>query len=177
MVAMDDEGASRDEQLRSACMSDQPVMVKQLLEGPQPANVNCTNALGFTPLHYAAQTGAVECVKLLVKVPGINLNIQDRMSRNTPLHMALIHRNKPKITLETVTLLTRAGADPRIVNKIGQRPRDLTDEYDTNDQEIRRLLLQAALTIAVLENKAGYGGLETSGNGDKSDGDASDSSG
>ncbi|KAJ2808040.1 hypothetical protein H4R20_001030 [Coemansia guatemalensis] len=177
MVAFDDEGATRDEQLRSACMSDQPTMVKQLLEGQQPANVNCTNALGFTPLHYAAQTGAVECVKLLAKAPGINLNIQDRMSRNTPLHMALIHRSKPQITLETVTLLTRAGADPRIVNKIGQRPRDLTDELDPNDQEIRRLLLQAAVTIGVLESKAHYAGLPTSGHDDKDDGSASDSSG
>ncbi|KAJ2609504.1 hypothetical protein H4S08_004021 [Coemansia sp. RSA 1365] len=173
---MDGEGATQEEQLRSACISDQPDMVKQLLNGHRTVDVNCIDAVGFTPLHYAAQNGAVECVKLLTKAPGINLNIQDRMNMNTPLHMAFIRRISSEITLETVTLLTRAGADPRIVNKIGQRPRDFTNENNPKDQGIRRLLLQAALTIGLLESKAHHTNLQTQAH-DKDDGTASDSSG
>ncbi|KAJ1731213.1 hypothetical protein LPJ61_002641 [Coemansia biformis] len=148
---MSDDGASREEQLWSACMTDQSDLVRELLQDPRSIDINRTNALGCTALHYAAQTGSVDCVELLVKAPGIKLDLQDRMGKNTPLHMALIRRAEPETTLEIVTLLTKAGADPRIANKVGQRPRDLAGE---DDEEIQRVLLQAALTILAKEGQA-----------------------
>ncbi|KAJ2768917.1 hypothetical protein IWQ57_003330 [Coemansia nantahalensis] len=134
-------------------MTDQSDLVSELLQDPKAVDVNRTNALGYTALHYAAKTGSVDCVRLLVKVRAIKLDVQDSMAKNTPLHMALIDQGDPKTTLDIVTLLARAGADPRVANKIGQRPADLADK---DDEEIQEVLQRAVLAIGAKESQS-YG--------------------
>ncbi|KAJ1890086.1 hypothetical protein LPJ66_007678 [Kickxella alabastrina] len=147
---MSDEGASPEEQLLSACMMDQPHLVKELLRGQQPVNVNFKNGLGFTALHYAAQQGSVECVKALVGARGLQPNIQDNLEGDTPLHKALTHCDSSETALEIAKLLVSAGADPRIVNREKQRPVNLTEP---EEEDIRRLLLQATLALQIRHDK------------------------
>ncbi|KAJ1759844.1 hypothetical protein GGH19_002263 [Coemansia sp. RSA 1807] len=154
---MNDDGASREEQLLSACMSGQSDMLKSLLGGTETVNINHTNGLGFTALHYAAQVGSVECIQMLSKHKEINPNIQERIGKNTPLHLALIHGEDEESTLDIVRLLTKAGADPGIVNKAKQRPRDLAEH---EEEEIQRVLLQAGLAIEAKKAQAFYNDQE-----------------
>ena len=35
---------------------------------------------GYTPLHYAAMGGNITCVEHLLSTPGIDVNIQDKVS-------------------------------------------------------------------------------------------------
>ncbi|KAJ2719006.1 hypothetical protein GGI07_005477 [Coemansia sp. Benny D115] len=132
-------------------MMDQPHLVRELLQGPGPLNVNHRNGLGFTALHYAAQQGSVECVKALVGVRGLQANLQDNLEGDTPLHKALTHCSSSELALEITKLLISAGADPRIVNRDKQRPMNLTEP---EEEDIRRLLLQATLAIQVRQEKA-----------------------
>ncbi|KAJ2775812.1 hypothetical protein H4R18_005938, partial [Coemansia javaensis] len=141
------------EQLLSACMTNHSELVRELLAGPQPVDVNHTNALGFTALHYAAQTGSADCVELLAQVPGIKPNLQDHMGLNTPLHLVLLDCSDPDLTLRIVRDLTKAGSDPRVANKTGQCPKDLP--YD-DDEEIQQVLLRATLFIEKMESQARY---------------------
>ncbi|KAJ1718972.1 hypothetical protein LPJ53_006176, partial [Coemansia erecta] len=138
-------------QLIYACTMDQPHLVKELLNGSPPVNVNYRNGVGFTALHYAAEKDAIECVKLLASASGINPNIQDNVEKETPLHKAIINSSSSDIAYNIAKLLIGAGADPRIVNKNKKRAADLT-EHDEDD--IRRLLLQATLAIQVKEELA-----------------------
>ncbi|KAJ2085848.1 hypothetical protein IW138_006078 [Coemansia sp. RSA 986] len=132
-----DEGASHEEQLLSACMMDQSNLVEELLSSPQQVNVNFKNAL--------------DCVKLLTAAKGINPNVQDNMGKDTPLHKALVHCDSSETAMDIAKLLVGAGADPRIVNKKKQRPIDLTEP---DEEDIRRLLLQATLAITVRQDQA-----------------------
>ncbi|KAJ2159421.1 hypothetical protein GGF46_003020 [Coemansia sp. RSA 552] len=141
---MSDQGASREEQLLSACMSDQSDMVQKLLADPQPPNVNHTNAMGLTAMHFAVQTGSLDCVELLAKVKGIDVNIQNRMRRDTPLHIALTNDDDEDIMLAMVSSLVKAGADPDIVNMRRQSPFDLAAK---EDKDIQRWLMTARLTV------------------------------
>ncbi|KAJ1733259.1 hypothetical protein GGI11_001919 [Coemansia sp. RSA 2049] len=145
-----EEGASHEEQLLAACMMDQSNLVEELLKSAQQMNINFKNALGFTALHYASQTGSIDCVKLLTAAKGIDPNIQDNMGKDTPLHKALVHCDSSETAMDIAKLLVGAGADPRIVNKKKQRPVDLTEP---EEEDIRRLLLQATLAITVRQEQ------------------------
>ncbi|ORX66270.1 hypothetical protein DL89DRAFT_295525 [Linderina pennispora] len=125
---MSDEGASNNEQLLAACKLDQSDMVEDLLKDLGSVDVNCADGVGNTPLHYAnsAQTGSVDCVELLVAVPGIDANKKNRIENDTPLH---------KASLEITRLLISAGADPRIVNRLKQRPMDATLAFNMPHQQ------------------------------------------
>ncbi|KAJ1936467.1 hypothetical protein EC988_008188 [Linderina pennispora] len=150
---MSDEGASNNEQLLAACKLDQSDMVEDLLKDLGSVDVNCADGVGNTPLHYAAQTGSVDCVELLVAVPGIDANKKNRIENDTPLHKAVMNHSEPEESLEITRLLISAGADPRIVNRLKQRPMDVTDP---NASQVRRLLLQATLAFNMPHQQAVY---------------------
>ncbi|KAJ2043565.1 hypothetical protein GGI08_007369 [Coemansia sp. S2] len=157
-----------EEQLLSACMMDQSDLVKELLRSTQTININHTNGLGYSALHYAAQTGSIDCVKLLVAQRRINPNIQDKLDKDTPLHKALIHCEESEDALELTKLLLKAGSDPRIVNKKLQRPVNLVEP---EEEDIRRLLLQATLAFDSRRNKC------TDSDDEKSDKESDDDNG
>ncbi|KAJ1662181.1 putative ubiquinone biosynthesis monooxygenase [Coemansia sp. RSA 1646] len=137
MNGLDVLPTAKQEQLLSACMMDQSNLVEELLSSPQQVNVNFKNAL--------------DCVKLLTAAKGINPNVQDNMGKDTPLHKALVHCDSSETAMDIAKLLVGAGADPRIVNKKKQRPIDLTEP---DEEDIRRLLLQATLAITVRQDQA-----------------------
>lgn len=60
-----------------------------------------------------AQFGSLNCLELLLKVPGININLQNNKEGNTPLHLAVQYTEDPEVALSMVDALLDAGADPR----------------------------------------------------------------
>lgn len=62
------------------------------------ANANQTAKVGMTPLHVAAQQGHASCVKRLLRVPGIELNTENKegktpldVAKNTEIKQLLLH--------------------------------------------------------------------------------------
>lgn len=88
---------------------------------------------GTTPLHAAAANGLVQLMEMIVKIPGINLNVQTP-GGNTPLHYAAINRNS-----KIIAILVKAGADPKIKNSQGQSPLfDACCKFDeSNPEEVK----------------------------------------
>lgn len=68
---------------------------------------------GNTSLHYAAQNGHTEIIKLLLNVEGIDANCSDRKG-NTPLHLAAQNGHKDAI----IILLDFKGIKPTLMNGI-----------------------------------------------------------
>ncbi len=73
--------------------------------------VDAADYHGLTPLHWAAGSGCVECVQLLIE-HGADVNAQ-RNDGRTPLHTA---------SIETIDLLLAAGADVHARDKAGCLP-------------------------------------------------------
>lgn len=71
---------------------------------------------GTTPIHAASANGLVELMEAIVKVPGVNLDVQTP-GGNTPLHYAALNRNS-----KIIKILVSAGANPKIKNDQGQSP-------------------------------------------------------
>ncbi|KAK9765800.1 hypothetical protein K7432_005587 [Basidiobolus ranarum] len=139
-----DEGASCDELILAACKNDHLDMLEDVLNQPGTFNINCVDSLGNTGLHYAAKFGALSCIASLLQQPEIQVDKQNRISFDTPLHMAVTYKDDPSVTLEIVQLLIEHDADPRILNKQRQKPVDMVDR---GFQELRSLLQQAELAI------------------------------
>ena len=69
------------------------------------ADVNATDEVGRTPLHYASANGHKEVAELLIS-KGVDLNAKDNNDGWIPLHYAVV--NGQKVTAE---LLITKGAD------------------------------------------------------------------
>lgn len=61
--------------------------------------------------HCRAKYGALNCMEILVNLDDINVNIQNKMQKETPLHKAVQYRDDPDLALSMVDLLLEAGAD------------------------------------------------------------------
>ncbi|OHT10030.1 hypothetical protein TRFO_20833 [Tritrichomonas foetus] len=62
--------------LHLASIYDSVAIVEYLCQ-QSDVNVNSIDAGGRTPLHHAASEGFLEIVKILIKIPGIQLDIED----------------------------------------------------------------------------------------------------
>ena len=72
---------------------------------------------GFTPLHFAAQQGALEVLRLLLD-RGAEVDACNRFG-NTPIFVAVFNSRGRG---DLITLLRERGADPLQANKSGQTP-------------------------------------------------------
>ena len=72
---------------------------------------------GFTPLHFAAQSGAVDVAEALLAA-GATVDARNTYG-NTPLFVAVFDS---KGRGELITLLRSRGADPYAINESGQTP-------------------------------------------------------
>lgn len=52
---------------------------------------------------------------MLIEVPGININKQNKKEGNTPLHLAVLYEEDFEVALSMVNLLLDSGADPRYI--------------------------------------------------------------
>ncbi|CAM9191555.1 unnamed protein product [Chrysoparadoxa australica] len=78
--------------------------VRDMLEGPDPVDVNMPGAMGRTALHRAAGANQVSVIGFLLSA-GADVNARDK-SKRTPLHWACISGN-----IEAVDELLSASAD------------------------------------------------------------------
>ena len=97
----------------SACGLDDVWRVAQLLR-EDPGVANAGDASGYTPLHWAAKQGALDCARLLLDA---SAEVDpDSNSLKTPLHQAAVaHQNMAFLpsNVDLMALLIEAGADCR----------------------------------------------------------------
>jgi ankyrin repeat protein len=142
----DSEGATNNELLLVAAKQDSDDILEEIFSQAGTYDINYNDAIGNTALHYAAQFGSLTAVELLLTQPNINVNLQNKLELDTPLHKAVQYKDDPSVTLEIVKLLINHGADPTKQNKIKQKPQQLVDP---GNQELKNLLQKAALALQV----------------------------
>lgn len=104
-------------------------IMKLLLAVPgQVIDINQKNSKGKTALIMAAGNRAKDSIKLLLTLPGIDINAQDK-NGNTALMKIIKEANKePKFwdyNKEIIKLLLEAGANIKLVNKEGKTASEL----------------------------------------------------
>ncbi|MBF0548424.1 MAG: ankyrin repeat domain-containing protein [Candidatus Riflebacteria bacterium] len=116
------------------------------------ADPKASDSRGVTPLHLAAAAGRVDWVQCLM-IFGAQANVVDEIGR-TPLHEAAsgppdqqpADGPPPDWTLipgylETITLLSKAGASVKTVDQYGKTPLDIAkDRREAQMEPIRKLL-------------------------------------
>lgn len=146
----------------SACGLDDVWRVEQLLR-EDPALVRAGDPSGFTPLHWAAKQGALDCSRLLLDA-GADVNA-DSNSLKTPLHQAAVaHQNMVLLpsNVDLMALLIEAGADVDARDSKGRTPLFLACQggYDLNAGYL--ILLGARTTI---RNRKGKSPLDVAAKG------------
>nr|XP_016466499.1 PREDICTED: zinc finger CCCH domain-containing protein 30-like [Nicotiana tabacum] len=76
-----------------------------------------------TPLMVAAMYGSVDVLKLILSLPGVDVNHSCGRDNSTALHFAASGGSLNAV--DAVKLLVEAGADPNIKNTNGHRPLDV----------------------------------------------------
>ncbi|RUO96861.1 ankyrin repeat-containing domain protein [Jimgerdemannia flammicorona] len=122
-----------------ACKNDQDDIVADILKEPDSFNINHTDGIGNTALHYATKFGSLNCLDLLVEHNDIDVNIKNRLEEDTPLHLAIAYKDDPDVALAIIESLLDCKADPRIQNKNRLMPLQLVD---STNKELRDLLQQ-----------------------------------
>jgi len=141
------KGASANERLLAAAKSDNEGMLEEALAELQ--DVNYTDGLGNTALHYAIIHASTNVLEPLLEHESCDVDIRNRLARDTPLHIAVRQRweEYPGLRLHLVTTLLEAGADTTIKNRHSERPIDLlppSPEKGSDDDQIRSAIRQAA---------------------------------
>ncbi|KAG0327064.1 hypothetical protein BGZ99_008404 [Dissophora globulifera] len=138
-----DDGATNNERLMAACREDNLELLDEVLSSdPKSFDVNYTDGLGNTALHNAARNGSTECLEILLYFDGINVNIANRMEKDTPLHKAASYPD-PDLALSMVQILIDNGANIKALNKQKQTAADIAPG-DTHT-EVKEFLERAAL--------------------------------
>ncbi|HTH77701.1 MAG TPA: ankyrin repeat domain-containing protein [Ramlibacter sp.] len=107
--------------LMMACLRGQADIARKLIA--RGADVN---KAGWTPLHYAATSGNVTIIRMLLDE---NAYIDaDSPNGSTPLMMAAMYG-----TPESVKLLLDSGADPTLKNQLGLTALDFAKRADRKD--------------------------------------------
>ncbi|KAF9571854.1 hypothetical protein EC968_010582 [Mortierella alpina] len=106
-------------------------------------DINHTDGLGNSALHYAARYASTGCLEILLYYDGIEVNVVNRIEGDTPLHKAAAYQD-PEIALEMVQILVNGGALANIQNKMKQTAADIAPG-DTH-AEVKKFLEMAALS-------------------------------
>lgn len=142
-VIRDAAGRSK---LQKACYKGKYEEVLRLIE--EGADVNDKDFAGTRPIHEAALKGFTDIVELLLE-HGANVNARSGVEElDTPLIDAVSNGH-----LDTIAMLLKHGADPRKENKDGLNALDVLDEDDSDRDEIKALLKEAASTLLEKEKK------------------------
>ena len=128
--------------LLGAAQRDDVRMLKRLINEGVPASFG--NSMGQTALHIACIWGNVSAVRTLIDA-GANLNKQNQLSGESPLHMcARFDRVDIARRLECTRLLVEAGANLQVVNDMDSMPHQCVVGKDpAKVEELRKLLTPA----------------------------------
>ncbi|CCA68033.1 hypothetical protein PIIN_01900 [Serendipita indica DSM 11827] len=144
-----EQGASCNERLLAAAKADDVDMLNEVFEEGD-YDINFQDGLGNTALHYAAQYGSVDALDELLTVEGCDVDLQNRIMKQTPLHLAC--KNSDLDTRHyMVRSLLEAGADTSIKDKHGQRAYDL---IPAADNDCRGFIREAEAQAAQLDDVA-----------------------
>lgn len=97
---------------------DSQAIARIAAEGFEGSSASRAHTDALTPLHFAAQHGAVHAIRALLDL-GVKVDAPDRWG-TTPLQLAVA--NSGGGGLDPVNLLLDAGADPYSVNDLGATP-------------------------------------------------------
>ncbi|MCC2646799.1 MAG: hypothetical protein K0R02_864 [Rickettsiaceae bacterium] len=99
-----------------ACLVGKEDAVKMIISEWNIKDLNTKNSQGFSPIHYATQSGNIELLNLLVKEYGSKIDIKD-LEGNAPIHYAIIHNHK-----SLIEPLLKLRSDLNEKNNKGQTP-------------------------------------------------------
>ncbi|KXN73030.1 hypothetical protein CONCODRAFT_77491 [Conidiobolus coronatus NRRL 28638] len=139
---MSSEGASDIERIILAARSDQVEELVEILKTSDNIDINGTDSIGQTALHWACIAGSYECAEALLSFETINTDLQDLVLRETPLHKVFNPVKSPKISEILVGLLLEQSAKYKLKNREGLSAVDLVPK-DKEFEEVRQQLLQA----------------------------------
>ncbi|XP_072434209.1 ankyrin repeat domain-containing protein 10a isoform X2 [Chiloscyllium punctatum] len=103
--------------LHRACRDGDSGALRALLAASSPTDIGVEdNFYGWTPLHWAAHFGKLECVMQLVQA-GVGVNIATSRFAQTPAHIAAFGGHP-----QGLLWLIQAGADYNIQDVVGETP-------------------------------------------------------
>ncbi|KAH3732578.1 serine/threonineprotein kinase [Pelomyxa schiedti] len=120
--------------LVSACYLNNTPIVAELLKfyTTHRLDINLQDKQGYSVLHHAVQVSDEQIVSQLLRIPGINVRLQN-LDMNTPLHYFCEKFRSPKCD-EVFAKFLEMGADVNAVNRFGETP-------------LHKLLLEAGADI------------------------------
>ncbi|KAG8883637.1 hypothetical protein FRB98_002887 [Tulasnella sp. 332] len=165
------KGASNDERLLHAAKLDEDDLIKEIFAEPTTFNINHADGydpqrngshLGNTALHYAVKSGSTSVLEQILEHDNCDVDPQNRLERETPLHMACQLEN-PKLRESIIKSLLEAGADMRIRDRHGSLAVDLLPGDDAESRKMfRNAQAQAAISKAdIAEDSDGEPGSES----------------
>ncbi|GAA6002100.1 hypothetical protein JCM10207_003073 [Rhodosporidiobolus poonsookiae] len=135
--------ATPNERLLYAAKNDAAEMLTAVLEGQEEFDVNWQDGLGNTALHYAASSPSPEALGILLDTDGTDVDLQNRLERATPLHLAVKLENEAA-RQGVIEMLLDAGADPNIKDRHSLRVQDyLRPDSSPVDKDILRAIREA----------------------------------
>ncbi|GAA5881396.1 hypothetical protein JCM16303_000161 [Sporobolomyces ruberrimus] len=164
--------ATANERLVAAAKQDLVDLLQETLEGEEPCDVNYQDGLGNTALHYAASSPSPDALQLLLETDGTDVDLQNRLDRSTPLHLAVKLENEDA-RLGVIEMLLEAGANPSIRDRHGLKLADyLHPESSETDKAIVQLIRAAlAESMASASNNADLADSDDGAGGSGSESD------
>ena len=140
-------GVNRFTALHVALLNGSEDAARALVE--HGADVNLSDLVSTTPLHFAAWKCSAAMVEFLLE-KGANPNIQQTSQKNSPLHFAAMEKKA-----DVVSLLLSHGADPNLCNQDKMTP--LHCAVHKQDVAVLECLLAASAEVNTENNPAiGY---------------------
>ncbi|CAO3628392.1 unnamed protein product [Mucor fragilis] len=127
----DQEKTTDNDLMLAACRNDLDEMLEDIFKEGD-FDINHTDDLGDTALHYTARFGSLTCMELLLGVPTIN------------------YEEDPEVALNMVDILVDAGADPRIQNNA----KSTVEDYVVGRSDDMRDLIDRAVAGYDMEDNS-----------------------
>ncbi|CAB0034736.1 unnamed protein product [Trichogramma brassicae] len=122
------------------------VVLRELFKIYDRLDVDYTDKFGRTHFYVACKHGLVDIVEQFLEL-GQDANYLGPRTRDSPLHLALVHENR-----QMVRLLLRRGADPNLASRAGSTPLHIicvTMNYDDDFRDEFFAIVENELGLAV----------------------------